>query len=292
MNLIELDDIAKTFKTTGLFRRHQPTPAVDGLSLAIPQGSTVGVVGESGSGKSTLGRIALRLIEPDSGTVRFDGEDLGSLTRRRLRARRRDMQMIFQDPFDSLDKTMTIGDLVGEPLLVHRMVGNRASLRDQVAEMLMRVGLRDDQMDRYPFEFSGGQLQRVAIARALATRPRFVVCDEPVASLDVSIRAQVINLLDQLQQELGLTYMFISHDLSLIRLIATEVAVMYRGHIVESGPTDKVYERPDHPYTRSLLEAIPARDPSRRHLVKWSDTDPGEQLASSRREEHTHTRAR
>jgi peptide/nickel transport system ATP-binding protein len=227
--------------------------AVDGVSLEIRAGETLGIVGESGSGKSTLGRLLLRLIEPTSGAIRFQGEDLMAAGGRRLRRLRRDMQIIFQDPFGSLDPRMRVRDIVAEPLLVH---GGDASAA-RVAELLRIVGLEESAAHRYPHEFSGGQRQRIGIARALALRPKFIVADEPVSALDVSVAAQIVNLLARLQREFGLTYLFISHSMPVVRYLATRIAVMYRGKIVEMGDTEQVTRQPAHAYTRTLMEATP-----------------------------------
>ena len=237
--------------------------AVRGVDLRIARGETLAVVGESGAGKSTVGRLVLRLIEPDAGQVRLDGIDVLSLRSKPLRALRKRMQMIFQDPYGSLDPRMVVEDAVGEPLTVHFGTKGEARRR-KVLELLDRVGIGEHQAERYPYEFSGGQLQRIAIARALAVEPDLIVCDEPVAALDVSIRAQVVNLLHELQRERGVAYVFVSHDLSLVRLIAQRVAVMYQGSVVEEGETAALFANPRHPYTRALLDVIPVADPRRR----------------------------
>ncbi len=230
--------------------------AVDDVSLEIQSGETLGLVGESGSGKSTLGRLVLRLIEPTSGKLLFEGRDLLAAGRGEMRRLRRDMQIIFQDPFGSLDPRMRVEDVISEPLTIHERMTSSA-LRTRVAELLGAVGLDQSAMHRFPHEFSGGQRQRVGIARALALRPKFIVADEPVSALDVSVGAQIVNLMAQLQREFGLTYLFISHSMPVVRYLATRIAVMYRGKIVEVGPTEQITERPQHPYTRSLLEATP-----------------------------------
>jgi ABC-type glutathione transport system ATPase component len=241
--------------------------AVDGVALDIHAGETLGLVGESGSGKSTLGRLILRLIEPTAGDVRFEGRDLLAASRGEMRGLRRDLQIIFQDPFASLDPRFRVEDIVAEPLIIHRdscgdrrpRLSGRAKLdaRQRVAELLRAVGLDESARTRYPHEFSGGQRQRIGIARALALRPKFIVCDEPVSALDVSVGAQIVNLLAQLQRDFGLTYLFISHSMPVVRYLSTRIAVMYRGKIVEVGDTEQITARPGHAYTRSLLEATP-----------------------------------
>jgi oligopeptide/dipeptide ABC transporter ATP-binding protein len=257
--LLELRDVAKGFPVRdALGRARGAVRAVDGVSLVVPRGSVLAIVGESGCGKSTLGRLALRLIEPDAGSILFDGEDLRGLSAAALRARRRDMQLIFQDPFGSLDPRMTVEQAVAEPLRLHRIVP-RAGEAARVAELLARVGLRPEFARRWPHEFSGGQRQRIAIARALASQPRLIVGDEPVSALDVSVQAQVVNLLQDLIRELGLTFVLISHDLGVVRHVADRVAVMYLGRIVEEGPTADVFRAPRHPYTRALLAAVPGQ---------------------------------
>ena len=230
--------------------------AVDDVSLDIEAGETFGLVGESGSGKSTLGRLVLRLTEPTSGSVRFNRHDLLVASRGEMRRLRRDMQIIFQDPFGSLDPRMRVEDVIAEPLIIHEHMG-KAERRRRVAELLRAVGLDDSASLRFPHEFSGGQRQRVGIARALALRPKFIVADEPVSALDVSVGAQIVNLLAQLQREFGLTYLFISHSMPVVRYLATRIAVMYRGKIVESGDTAQITKAPAHAYTRSLLAATP-----------------------------------
>jgi len=230
--------------------------AVDDVTLDIQSGETLGLVGESGSGKSTLGRLVLRLIEPTSGKIVFEGRDLVTASRGEMRRLRRDMQIIFQDPFGSLDPRMRVEDVISEPLIIHETL-SRDARRARVAELLRAVGLDQSAMRRFPHEFSGGQRQRIGIARALALHPKFIVADEPVSALDVSVGAQIVNLLAQLQREFGLTYLFISHSMPVVRYLATRIAVMYRGKIVEVGPTEQITERPKQPYTRSLLEATP-----------------------------------
>ena len=230
--------------------------AVDDVSLDIHAGETVGLVGESGSGKSTLGRLILRLIDPSSGSVRFAGRDLLASSAREMRGLRRDMQIIFQDPFGSLDPRMNVEEIISEPLVIHEAMSLTAR-RVRVSELLRAVGLDPSVLPRFPHEFSGGQRQRIGIARALALRPKFIVADEPVSALDVSVGAQIVNLLTELQREFGLTYLFISHSMPVVRYLATRIAVMYRGKIVESGDTQQITERPRHAYTRTLLEATP-----------------------------------
>jgi len=255
MPLVEVRNLSKVF-SGGVC-------AVDDVSLEIYAGETLGLVGESGSGKSTLGRLILRLIEPTAGSVNFEGRDLLSADGNEMRRLRRDMQIIFQDPFASLDPRFRVEDIVAEPLIIHR--DGRASLlgstgkavRARVGELLRAVGLDESAGARYPHEFSGGQRQRIGIARALALRPKFIVCDEPVSALDVSVGAQIVNLLARLQRDFGLTYLFISHSMPVVRYLSTRIAVMYRGKIVEIGETEQIANRPSHPYTRSLLEATP-----------------------------------
>jgi len=239
--------------------------AVDNISLQIFPGETLGLVGESGSGKTTLGRLILRLIEPTSGSIHFDGRDLLNASTREIRALRREMQIIFQDPYGSLDPRMNVEDILAEPLIIHKNSGaaplsrslRQAELRTRVAELLHAVGLDASAMPRFPHEFSGGQRQRIVIARALALRPRFIVCDEPVSALDVSVGAQIVNLLVQLQRDFGLTYLFISHSMPVVRYLATRIAVMHHGKIVELGATQQITEAPHQPYTQSLLAATP-----------------------------------
>ena len=260
--LVQVDGLVKHYKAGGFLTRAQPpVRAVDGVSFAIDPGETLGLVGESGSGKSTVGRNVLRLEEPTAGTVRFDGVDLAALKPADLRTLRRRMQIVFQDPFASLNPRRTVGASVAEGLEIHRIVP-AADIAARVSALLEEVGLDPTYASRYPHEFSGGQRQRIGIARALAVEPRFVVCDEPVSALDVSVQAQVINLLLDLRERRGLAYLFIAHDLAVVRQIAHRVAVMYLGTIVEVGPARTVISAPRHPYTQALVSAVPDPDPS------------------------------
>jgi oligopeptide transport system ATP-binding protein len=240
--------------------------AVDDVSLSVRSGETLGLVGESGSGKTTLGRTILRLVEPTVGRIVFDGVDVTALSERELRPLRKRMQIVFQDPYSSLDPRMTIGETLAEPIEIHKLLRSRAEIDARVESLLERVGLRAEARLRMPHEFSGGQRQRIGIARALSTEPSFVVCDEPVSALDVSIQAQIVNLLLDLQDEYHLSYLFISHDLRVVEYVSHRVAVMYFGRIVELGPTASVYERPHHPYTRALMSAVPAKDEGKKRL--------------------------
>ncbi len=260
MPLLEVERLDKRYEQRSLFRPSRSTHAVRDVSFTIEAGETFGLVGESGSGKTTTGRCVLRLIEPTAGCVRFGGEDVLALDRPRLRQLRRQMQMVFQDPYASLDPRHRVAAIIEEPLDIHA-IGTRAWRRARAIELLELVGLDRDAITRYPHEFSGGQRQRIGIARALALEPSFIVADEPVSALDVSVQAQIVNLLARLQQQLGLTYLFISHDLRLVRHVCTRVAVMYRGRIVEQGPVDSIFATPRHPYTQALLSAVPVPDP-------------------------------
>ncbi len=259
--LLRISDLRVHFPITSgiLQRRSGWVRAVDGVDLALRRGETLGLVGESGSGKTTIGRAIVRLNEPRTGTITLDGTDLLTLKGNELRARRRDVQMVFQDPYSSLDPRHTVGDILGEPLSVHDLATG-AARQERIAELLTMVGLDPAFIERYPHEFSGGQRQRIGIARALAVEPRLIVADEPVSALDVSVQAQVINLLEHLQERMGLTYLFIAHDLAVVKHIADRVAVLYLGKVVEIGPVDTLYAHPHHPYTIALLSAVPIPD--------------------------------
>ncbi len=263
MPLLEVAHLTKEFPRRGArFGTRPVVRAVDDVTFSIDAGETFGLVGESGSGKTTTGRCILRLIEPTSGSVRFKGEDVLGFSPARMRQARREMQIVFQDPYSSLNPRMRVGDIVEEPLVIHR-IGTKAQRRARVAELFELVGLDAAQIGRYPREFSGGQRQRVGLARALALEPSFVIADEPVSALDLSVQAQVVNLLMDLQERLNLTYLFIAHDLRLVRHICSRVAVMYLGRLVETGPTESLFAAPAHPYTKALLSSMPVPDPTR-----------------------------
>ena len=267
--LVSVNDLVKHFPVEG---SDDLVRAVDGVAFQIFAGETLGLVGESGCGKSTVGRCLLRLIEPTAGQINFQGRDILALDKRELRQIRREMQIIFQDPYASLNPRMKIGDIVGEPLVIHNE-GARSDRRERVAQLLRRVGLDPDYMDRYAHEFSGGQRQRIGVARTLALNPKLIVADEPVSALDVSVQAQVVNLLQELQQEFRLTYLFISHGLAVVEHISTRVAVMYLGRIVEIAAAAELYAQPLHPYTQALLSAIPIPDPrqKRKRIILQGD---------------------
>ncbi len=264
--LLEVRNLVKYFPITKGFifqRQVGAVKAVDDLSFTINRGETLGLVGESGCGKTTTGRVILRLMEPTSGEAYFEGRNIFKLAKEELRRLRRDMQIIFQDPYSSLNPRMTVGDIVGEPLEIHNLARGKDKVR-RVQELLEVVGLSPYHANRYPHEFSGGQRQRIGIARALAVNPKLIICDEPVSALDVSIQAQVLNLLQELQKEFGLTYLFIAHDLSVVKHISDRIAVMYLGRIVEIATADEMFENPQHPYTEALLSAVPIPDPALR----------------------------
>ena len=284
--LVEVQHLQQYFPAGGMGKNKKYVQAVDDVSFAINKGETLGLVGESGCGKTTTGRTLLRLYEPTKGRILYDGETLfdsgnvplynedgtpvldesgkpkfGKKTAVNMLPYRRKMQIVFQDPYASLDPRMTVGDIVGEAIDIHKLASSKADRRERIIKMLERVGLNSEHANRYPHEFSGGQRQRVGIARALACNPEFIVCDEPISALDVSIQAQVINTLESLQEKLGLSYLFVSHDLSMVRHISHNVGVMYLGHLVEEGDTDEVFDHPQHPYTRTLMSAVPSIDP-------------------------------
>jgi len=272
--LVEVKDLAVYFPIFAgalIKKKLGDIKAVDGISFKIPRGSTMGLVGESGSGKTTTGIAILQIEKPTAGQIFFEGNEITDIPKRRIRGLRRRMQMIFQDPFGSLDPRMKVRDIVGEPIVVHKLAASRSDYRDQVAELLEIVGLDASMGDRYPHEFSGGQRQRIGVARALAVKPSFIVCDEPVSALDVSIQAQIINLLEDLQEQFDLTFLFIAHDLSVVRHISDEIAVMYLGEIVEIASRIDLYRNPLHPYTRALLSAVPIPNPrveaQREHIL-------------------------
>ena len=277
-NLLEVENLVKYFPVrTGVFSRISAwVKAVDGVTFNIKKGETLGLVGESGCGKTTTGRCVIRLIEPTSGKVKYNGEDLLSTTSERLLELRKEMQIIFQDPFASLNPRMNVGRIIGEGMAIQEKY-SKSEIQDRVINLLKRVGLEVDHMKRYPHEFSGGQRQRIGIARALVVNPKFIICDEPVSALDVSIQSQILNLLDELQEEFGLTYLFIAHDLSVVEHVSKRVAVMYLGKIVEIAFRDELYENPLHPYTEALLSAVPIPDPrvkTKRIILKGDVPNP------------------
>ena len=261
--ILEVRNLTKYFPIKrGLLKREVGSvKAVDDVSFNIREGETLGLVGESGCGKTTTGRCIIRLYKPTGGTVTFDGTDVTALKGTQLRQMRRQMQVIFQDPYSSLNPRINCGNIIGEPLVIHKLVKSKSELRERVSNLLTTVGLNPYMADRFPHEFSGGQRQRIGIARALAVRPEFIMCDEPISALDVSIQAQVINLLEELQEQFALTYLFIAHDLSVVRHISDRIGVMYLGHLVEVADRNELYDNPLHPYTKALLSAVPIPDP-------------------------------
>lgn len=267
--LVEVKNLKKHFvRNEGIFRRKKTyVKAVDNVSFHIEKGETLGLVGESGCGKSTTGRTLIRLYDVTGGEVIYDGNDISKLTNKELRPYRKKMQMIFQDPYASLNSRMTVSDLIGEPIDLYEKM-NRKERRERIFELLNYVGLQESHANRYPHEFSGGQRQRIGIARALAVRPEFIICDEPISALDVSIQAQVVNMLEELQEKLNLTYLFIAHDLSMVRHISDRIGVMYLGNLVEVGNSEEVYRHPLHPYTKALLSAVPIPDPILSEKIK------------------------
>ncbi|MCC3773139.1 ABC transporter ATP-binding protein, partial [Streptomyces sp. UNOC14_S4] len=266
-SILEVRDLVKHYPLTQgiLFKRQiGAVRAVDGVSFDLRPGETLGIVGESGCGKSTVARMLVNLERPTSGQIRYKGQDITELPKRALKAVRRNIQMVFQDPYTSLNPRMTVGDIVGEPYEIHPDAAPRGSRRQKVRDLLDVVGLNPEHINRYPHQFSGGQRQRIGIARGLALRPEIIVCDEPVSALDVSVQAQVVNLLERLQEEFGLAYVFIAHDLSVVRHISDRVAVMYLGRLAETGTDEQIYDHPTHPYTQALLSAVPVPDPGAR----------------------------
>jgi len=262
--ILEVKNLKMHFPVGSGFLSRKPVgyvKAVDDVSFTVKRGETLGLVGESGCGKTTTGRCILQLYKPTAGQVIFDGQDLTSMNTKTMRGMRREMQVIFQDPYSSLNPRMTAGNIIGEPLIVHGLVANKMEYRNKVADLLTNVGLNPYMADRFPHEFSGGQRQRIGVARALSVSPKFIVADEPVSALDVSIQAQIINLLEDLQEQFNLTYLFIAHDLSVVRHISDRVGVMYLGHLVEMAERNEIYRNPIHPYTKALLSAVPIPDP-------------------------------
>ena len=262
--ILEAKNLKMYFPVGSGFLSRKPVgyvKAVDDVNFTVKRGETLGLVGESGCGKTTTGRCILQLYKPTAGQVVFDGQDLTSMNTKTMRGMRREMQVIFQDPYSSLNPRMTAGNIIGEPLIVHGLVANKTEYRDKVADLLTNVGLNPYMADRFPHEFSGGQRQRIGVARALSVSPKFIVADEPVSALDVSIQAQIINLLEDLQEQFNLTYLFIAHDLSVVRHISDRVGVMYLGHLVEMAERNEIYRNPIHPYTKALLSAVPIPDP-------------------------------
>lgn len=267
--LVEAKHLVKNFDSEHLFGgKKDVVHAVSDVSLSIREGETLALVGESGCGKSTLGRLLLRMIEPTSGTIRFDGAEISALRPSQMRDYTKKMQFIFQDPYASLDPRMTVYSIIAEPLTTHKVCASKQELRAKVGELMETVGIRPEFINRYSYQFSGGQRQRIGIARAIALNPRFIVCDEPVSALDVSIQSQILNLLKDLQKQKGLTYLFISHDLGVVRYISNRVCVMFLGKICEIGNTEDIYEKPMHPYTKFLIDAVPTTDLTKRDVPK------------------------
>ena len=271
--ILEVENLTKYFATPA-----GQLHAVDGVSFSIEEGKTLGIVGESGCGKSTTGRCILKLIEPTSGRIVFDGEDITSYSRRKMRRLRQEMQMVFQDPFSSLDPRQTVSQLISEPIIEHKLLSSKADIDRRTLELMETVGLAERYVNVYPHELDRGRRQRIGIARALAVNPKLIVCDEPVSALDVSIQAQILNLLKQLQRDMGLTYIFITHDLSVVKYFSDDIAVMYLGQMVEKAPSDDLFKNPIHPYTKALLSAIPlpivGKDKPQRQLIKGEITSP------------------
>ena len=271
--ILEVENLTKYFNTPGGLLH-----AVDGVNFKVEEGRTLGIVGESGCGKSTTGRTILKLLEPTSGKIIFDGQDITGYSRKQMRSLRREMQMVFQDPFSSLDPRQTVSQLISEPIIEHKLLKTQSDIEKRTLKLMETVGLAERYINVYPHELDGGRRQRIGIARALAVEPKLIVCDEPVSALDVSIQAQILNLLRQLQQDMGLTYIFITHDLSVVKYFSDDIAVMYLGQMVEKAPSDILFKNPIHPYTKALLSAIPlpvvGKDKPKRQLIKGEITSP------------------
>ena len=271
--ILEVENLTKYFNTPGGLLH-----AVDGVNFKVEEGRTLGIVGESGCGKSTTGRTILKLLEPTSGKIIFDGQDITGYSRKQMRSLRREMQMVFQDPFSSLDPRQTVSQLISDPIIEHKLLKTKSEIEKRTLQLMETVGLAERYINVYPHELDGGRRQRIGIARALAVEPKLIVCDEPVSALDVSIQAQILNLLRQLQQDMGLTYIFITHDLSVVKYFSDDIAVMYLGQMVEKAPSDLLFKNPIHPYTKALLSAIPlpvvGKDKPKRQLIKGEITSP------------------